>query len=1016
MSSTISSAIREYGPPPGAPGIKVREVPGISPLADANYGAAFFLGVLKRGPEGVAVPVSSLREYGQLFGDPNDDRWHLFADGAHQMPDAIDGYFRTAAGRGTLYVTRLPLERKSRPAKVTIKNRLGGDALEITAANGGRWGGYGNEVKLTPVIVATTRTFTLIAPSVEANEFIGADAQFTSSPGKLYRIVANTAANPTSGEVIFTVAAQYDLLTDGVSGPTILTGTATYTRYKTLAGTIAFPLQRAVTGTVTVVGNAVAGVGTNFVTDLMVGQNLYYNGEARRIESITSGTTATIAEPFSQDAPSGTSVTTDNLEVTGTGTAFTTALAVGDTVYYTSPSGDRQGRKVAAITSATKLTLVSGFTTELTAGTQIQTDNVEVTGTGTDFLAEAQIGQYIIDPNRRGASVKIVAIDSGTSLKVERPFSDSFTSASITKQNQFARVDLLSPNKVGLEVKIGQGLRNPAENFSLEVFFNGSKVLQVDDASLDPASPFFVDELVEDANIGYRTEGGNYPLWIRARSLWESDYTTNPGTDVRPANGSGRIVAIEGNKAWVYGQLDYEALKRGANRGGQFYPDPYTLPRQHFGAFDTVAQADLTGTISSSGTTVNGVGTLFTSELTKGDYLYDPKSQTARKVRLIQSDTLLYLEKAFTVNLQALTKGARAGLVVFNPGAEVSRYGRVGGYFIASYTEQLRAGYDGDLANTIPYHWIQFLEPDGNEVGGNFVERAVWGQNLGLVRIACPGISDISVQKAGAEYAAVRAFEYRVEVPLLYNSPAMAENFINEELGRSDFVSAAFPSYCYVSNPFGAGKRMVSLSGLIMGRESYKASTVQGYHDPAAGVNDILPGVLSLPFKAYPEDEAVINVAGLQTIKMWQGSAVIWGVRAPSVNQLWDFLHIRRTQSNYIRIFLESRSLFEVLFRTNTPQLQQVILMKLDNFFANEYRKGAINNNLTFQQAVFTDASAPTQNVVNDQAAVQAIVRIIQGKLEIFVRWVPSGVLEQLTINLGPDVLAADFGSVLGRN
>jgi hypothetical protein len=1014
--ASINGAIREYGPPPGAPGIKVREVPGVSPLADANYGAAFFLGVLKRGPEGVAVPVSSKREYNNLFGDPNDERWHLFDDGAHQMPDAIDGYFRASAGRGTLWVTRLPLERKSRPAKLILKNRLGGDALEITAANGGRWGGAGNEIPRTPVIVATTRTFTLFAPGVESNEFDGADAQFTSAPGRLYRIVGNTAANPTTGEVIFTVAAQYNLLTDGISGPTILTGTASYNRYTTITGTVAFPLQRTLTGTVTIVGNVVAGAGTDFVNDLVVGQNLYWNGEARRIESITSNTTATIAEAFSQDAPSGTTVSTDNLEVTGTGTNFTTDLSVGDTVYYSSPTGDRQGRKIAAITSNTKLTLVSGFSTELTAGSQLTTDSTTVSGTGTNFLTECQVGQWIVDPNRRSGSVKIVSITSATSLKVERPFADSFTNASITKQNQFASVTLASENKTGLEVKVGQGLRNPAENFSLEVFFNGSKVLQIDDASLDPTSPVFVDEIVEAQNIGYRTDGGNYPQWIRARSLWESDYTTSPGMDVRPANGSGRIVAIEANKAWVYGQLDYNALKRGTGRGGRFYPNPYSLPRQHFSAFDTVAQADLTGTISSSGTTVNGVGTLFTSELTKGDYLYDPRSQTARKVRLIQSDTLLYLEKAFAVNLPALTKGARAGLIILNPGADLSLYSQVGNHFIASYTEQLRRGYDGDLANTIPYHWIQFLEADGNEVGGNFIERAVWGQNLGLVRIACPGISDVSVQKAGADYAAARAFEYRVEVPLSYNSAPMAENFINEELGRSDFVSAAFPSYCYVANPFGAGKRLVTLSGLVMGKESYKASVVQGYHDPAAGVNEILPGVLSLPFKAYPEDEAVINVAGLQTIKMLQGNAVIWGVRAPSINQLWDFLHIRRTQSNYIRIFLEARSLFEVLFRTNSPRLQQVILMKLDAFFANEYRKGAINNNLTFQQAVFMDSSAPTQNVVNDQAAVQAIVRIIQGKLDIDVRWVPAGVLEQLSINLGPDVLSADFGSVMGRN
>jgi hypothetical protein len=153
---------------------------------------------------GVAIPVSSRREYDEIFGDPRDPRWHLYANAAHLTPDAIDGFFANGGGNGgRLWITRLDLDGKARKADVILKNRIGADALRLVAANEGRWGGQESSVKWTPVVFATTRTFTLVAPGIRSNEFVGADAEFSGSPGRRYKIVANTEANSTSGEAIF---------------------------------------------------------------------------------------------------------------------------------------------------------------------------------------------------------------------------------------------------------------------------------------------------------------------------------------------------------------------------------------------------------------------------------------------------------------------------------------------------------------------------------------------------------------------------------------------------------------------------------------------------------------------------------------------------------------------------------------------------------------------------------------------------------------------------------------------
>lgn len=62
-----------------------------------------------------------------------------------------------------------------------------------------------------------------------------------------------------------------------------------------------------------------------------------------------------------------------------------------------------------------------------------------------------------------------------------------------------------------------------------------------------------------------------------------------------------------------------------------------------------------TGTISTAGAFVVGVGTLFTTEMPRGSWLVDESQNEVRYVLSVDSDTKAILSQAFTVNLAALT-------------------------------------------------------------------------------------------------------------------------------------------------------------------------------------------------------------------------------------------------------------------------------------------------------------------------------------------------------------------------
>jgi hypothetical protein len=999
LNAIGSREIRLFGPEPGAAGVRVIEQTGSGDLQTPTQAPIVVIGEFKRGPVDVPIFLASRDQYDEIFGDKRDRRWAIYVNGEFSSPDVIEGYYAMAGKNAPLWIIRIGRENKGKKAKFALKNPMGTPVIEFLAANFGRWAGAKQELPQATLIVVTSRTFTIHAPGIESNEFIGGKAYFSEQLGQPFDIVANTAAFET-GEAIFTVAPQFDLLASGINGPVTLTGTASYNLTVPIVGSVASPMYIDLAGTITVNGRVLNGTGTTFTTDLALGQNIYYQGEARTVESISSDTTVTINAPFTNDG-TGVVLQLDNLIVTGTGTTFGTNL-VGHRLYVTI-GGNRYERTIARVNSVTELELASGFPVEVPAGTAARIDNFWVQGTGANFATEVQTGNAIIDPSRRGESVIVAEVDAvGNRFRVQQQFSSGFNDAQLTKQSQGVTIKLESPKGQGLAVEAGLGRRFPLSHFSLNFYFNGSLVHRVPDASLDPQDPLFVETLINDGNIAYRSGQDTFQTYVTARSLWTSVYTTAKTNDVRPFNAAGTMLLVTPRRIYTVADFDYNGVA-----GALMHTSPYNQPGEIVRVMSGVAPVTLEGTFSTTGVSVNGVGSNFTRIFKRNDYLYDPTSNTVRKVRLVTSDSQMTLETAFPSNVPALTQGKKAGYLQLNEGIDLTTSSQEGDKFVVVFAEFFEGGFDGDTAVIRPYYYTKHLNPDSN-----IIERSLWGTGAGMWRMCCPDTTMPDVQKMGALYGSRTASEFRCLIPPEY-TPAMAEIFIKEDVGMSEFITVAYPSYGYVTDPIRGGQRMIPIIGDIMGLETLFARQNNGWHVPAAGTEAKLSRINELIYRVSPGEEARLNQAGIQPIKKMFGNAVIFGAECPALDELYKFIHVRRSQSQMARELREAMPFMRRLFKPNQPMAAEQLRMVLLSYAREMYRRGVFNQYLMFEQAAQITIESPLTQSANaiDEFDRDRIAALANGDLTARMDWYPAGILKNLYIRLSPDVVTANYTS-----
>lgn len=258
--------------------------------------------------------------------------------------------------------------------------------------------------------------------------------------------------------------------------------------------------------------------------------------------------------------------------------------------------------------------------------------------------------------------------------------------------------------------------------------------------------------------------------------------------------------------------------------------------------------------------------------------------------------------------------------------------GTPGAAFRVQARQHLRGGYDGDAPVAADY--VAAFDTENSPIN-----RLV-GRNLGLVKLAVPGITDASVQRAGLEYAEYANYQFRVEFEPSLDDDAAAVAFINDTIGRNDFGVVAYPSYGYVPNPTGSGAVLRSLTGVIHGLEAQVARVYQGYHKAAAGVDVQLPNVMELPTGERPLNEEILNPQGITVIKKLKGNYIIWGARTISSDPGWKWKNQREQMSHYENTM---RDQFDyIVFAINDPVTRLSLNTTLRGFFLPEWKKRAL--------------------------------------------------------------------------
>lgn len=317
--------------------------------------------------------------------------------------------------------------------------------------------------------------------------------------------------------------------------------------------------------------------------------------------------------------------------------------------------------------------------------------------------------------------------------------------------------------------------------------------------------------------------------------------------------------------------------------------------------------------------------------------------------------------------------------------------GTLGARFRVQAPAELRGGFDG--ADPGVTEFVAATSPANESLVSKFM-----GQNKGLVKLATPGQTDTTIQKAYLALAEAYAYEYRVEIPSNTTDDSAAVAYVNDTIGRNDFGIVFFPSYAYVPNPVGNGTVLRSLTGALLGRDAKVAAAFEGYHKVPAGIDVTLPHIVRLPTGTRILNEEVLNPAGVNVIKKAHGNFVVWGARTIALDPTWTFRQKRELISHYERQLLENFDF--IVFAINDPSTEGVAKTTLTVFFLPEWQKGALRG------AKFPDACRIKIDASNNTNLTRA-----QGKMNAEIKLRLADTVEQFVIGIGAAGIFEDLAA-----
>lgn len=314
--------------------------------------------------------------------------------------------------------------------------------------------------------------------------------------------------------------------------------------------------------------------------------------------------------------------------------------------------------------------------------------------------------------------------------------------------------------------------------------------------------------------------------------------------------------------------------------------------------------------------------------------------------------------------------GGEGGDVAFTPSTSK---GVQGDFFRVEAPKELFGGYDGDTPTDSDYL-------NAYNVASSVINR-LRGRNVGLAKLATPGVTATAVQKAGLNYAKSRGYQYRIEIPANYTEETAVIDYVNNTIGRSDFGKVNFPSYGNMNNRSGNGTVLQTLTGVIHGLEAKTASVFKGYHKAAAGTDVLVPNLVTLPTGEKVLDEEILNPQGINVVKKRQGNFILWGGRTISLNSEWKFSHAREYISHIQQVLFENFDY--VIFKLNDVSEREKLFPVFDAFFLPEWKKHAIvGGKLSDAASIKIDSDNNTLATIADGDANVEISLSVVGVIE----------------------------------
>ena len=125
-----------------------------------------------------------------------------------------------------------------------------------------------------------------------------------------------------------------------------------------------------------------------------------------------------------------------------------------------------------------------------------------------------------------------------------------------------------------------------------------------------------------------------------------------------------------------------------------------------------------------------------------------------------------------------------ASTITVKTGSTMLDDAAVGDGFSVEYIRELGGGYDG-IAAVVDSTFETAYDT------GTSPLRSLRGKNLGLIKLATPGVTASAVQKAGVAFAGSQNWQYRYEIPANITSEDAADEFVTDTLGKNDFAVLA---------------------------------------------------------------------------------------------------------------------------------------------------------------------------------------------------------------------------------